>query len=176
MLITTDGISGSLLVFYVSPGGRISAEYNLSQVWNISEVLRSPAACAYDEWGNLVVLDYSSGRIFLYSSSEKNPLEESRSATPRSRNTSGERTLEDSSLERERSGSFIGRRGFLRRSKRKAKQLAAELGVREMGEQRLRVLHEVGAQCAIGLACHKGWCYVAVFGQKRVVAFKYAEA
>ncbi len=169
MVITTDGVSGSLVVLYVTPFGKLQAEYNLSDMWGMSNSIKNPASAVYDEYGNLLIVDYNSGRIWLLTSSSgtDGPSGDDRATTPTNNSPAKVKPAT-----RGRLASFRLRR----KAKEKDPSEANEHNSKSLpSDRKLKIVHEIGSQSGIGLAATKGWCYVASFATKRVIAFKYLD-
>lgn len=69
-LLTCDGLRGSILLVSVSRssnGGhsKILAEEDFSQTYGLGRYIRSPASAVVDYQGNMVILDYTTGKLWL---------------------------------------------------------------------------------------------------------------
>ncbi len=65
VLMTCEGISGALLLFVVGRDGKLWAEYNLCETYHLRDYIRSPASAVVDANGNLLVLDYTNGKLWI---------------------------------------------------------------------------------------------------------------
>lgn len=170
VVITTDGVSGSLMVLYVTPFGKLQAEYNLSDMWGISNSIKNPASAVYDEYGNLLIVDYNSGRIWLLTSSSGG---EGQSVNADENSTSANSTNSSSAKAKPAIRGRLASFRLRRKAKDKENGEAVENGKSLPSDRKLKIVNEIGSQTGIGLAASKGWCYVASFALKRVIAFKY---
>lgn len=64
-LLTCNGIQGCILMITVSRAGKILAEQDFSDSYGLNQYIRSPASAAVDYRGNMLILDYSNGKLWI---------------------------------------------------------------------------------------------------------------
>ncbi|VDK42636.1 unnamed protein product [Anisakis simplex] len=71
VLLTCDASQNRLLLFVVDHSGTLINEYDLTKTYHLNEHIGNPASALVDELGNLIVLDYASGRLWILLSGVK---------------------------------------------------------------------------------------------------------
>lgn len=71
VLLTCDAAQNRLLLFVVDHSGTLINEYDLTKTYRLNEHIGNPASALVDENGNLLVLDYASGRLWILLSGVK---------------------------------------------------------------------------------------------------------
>uniref|UniRef100_A0A183D8B8 VWFA domain-containing protein n=1 Tax=Gongylonema pulchrum TaxID=637853 RepID=A0A183D8B8_9BILA len=70
-LLTCDAARNRILLFVVDNSGALVNEYDLSKAYRLYEYIRNPASAVVDSLGNLLVLDYATGRLWALVSSAR---------------------------------------------------------------------------------------------------------
>ncbi|VDP08888.1 unnamed protein product [Heligmosomoides polygyrus] len=65
VLLTCDAANNRLLLFVVDHTLSLINEYDLSKTYRLSEHISSPASAIVDAHGNLLVLDYANGKLWI---------------------------------------------------------------------------------------------------------------
>ncbi|MFH4975492.1 hypothetical protein AB6A40_002201 [Gnathostoma spinigerum] len=71
VLLTCDAAQNKLLLFVVDHTGALISEYDLTKTYHLNDHIHNPASAVVDEIGNLLVLDYSTGRLWILLSGVK---------------------------------------------------------------------------------------------------------
>ncbi|VDO83824.1 unnamed protein product [Haemonchus placei] len=71
VLLTCDAANNRLLLFVVDHTLSLINEYDLSKTYRLSEHISSPASAIVDQHGNLLVLDYANGKLWILLSGVK---------------------------------------------------------------------------------------------------------
>ncbi|KAJ1366704.1 hypothetical protein KIN20_027452 [Parelaphostrongylus tenuis] len=71
VLLTCDAANNRLLLFVVDHTLSLINEYDLSKTYRLYEHISSPASAIVDVHGNLIVLDYSNGKLWILLSGVK---------------------------------------------------------------------------------------------------------
>ncbi|VDM42967.1 unnamed protein product [Toxocara canis] len=71
VLLTCDAAQNRLLLFVVDQSGTLINEYDLTKTYRLNDHIGNPASALVDENGNLLVLDYASGRLWVLLSGVK---------------------------------------------------------------------------------------------------------
>lgn len=71
VLLTCDAAQNRLLLFVVDHSGTLINEYDLTKTYRLNEHIDNPASAVVDGNGNLLVLDYASGRLWILLSGVK---------------------------------------------------------------------------------------------------------
>ncbi|WKX88773.1 hypothetical protein Q1695_008418 [Nippostrongylus brasiliensis] len=71
VLLTCDAANNRLLLFVVDHTLSLINEYDLSKTYRLSEHISSPASAIVDAHGNLLVLDYANGKLWILLSGVK---------------------------------------------------------------------------------------------------------
>ncbi|ETN85580.1 hypothetical protein NECAME_16742 [Necator americanus] len=71
VLLTCDAANNRLLLFVIDHTISLINEYDLSKTYRLSEHISSPASAIVDEHGNLLVLDYANGKLWILLSGVK---------------------------------------------------------------------------------------------------------
>uniref|UniRef100_A0A158R4I7 WD_REPEATS_REGION domain-containing protein n=1 Tax=Syphacia muris TaxID=451379 RepID=A0A158R4I7_9BILA len=65
VLLTCDAAQNRLLLFVVDHLGNLINEYDLTKTYRLQEHIINPASALVDEKGNLLMLDYATGRLWI---------------------------------------------------------------------------------------------------------------
>lgn len=68
-LLTCEGVQGSLILF-TTRQNRLVGEQAFNKMYGLNTYIRSPASAVLDEHGNLLILDYANGKLWLLSTSK----------------------------------------------------------------------------------------------------------
>ncbi|CAI2311633.1 unnamed protein product [Caenorhabditis sp. 36 PRJEB53466] len=71
VLLTCDAANNRLLLFVVDHSMSLINEYDLSKTYRLNEHIHSPASAIVDKNGNLLILDYASGKLWILLSGVK---------------------------------------------------------------------------------------------------------
>ncbi|GMR53994.1 hypothetical protein PMAYCL1PPCAC_24189 [Pristionchus mayeri] len=71
VLLTCDAANNRLLLFVVDHSLSLINEYDLSKTYRLNDHIASPASAIVDKHGNLIVLDYASGKVWILLSGVK---------------------------------------------------------------------------------------------------------
>uniref|UniRef100_A0A1I7XPF5 RIC1 domain-containing protein n=1 Tax=Heterorhabditis bacteriophora TaxID=37862 RepID=A0A1I7XPF5_HETBA len=71
VLLTCDAANNRLLLFVVDHSLSLINEYDLSKTYRLGEHISSPASAVVDKHGNLLVLDYANGKLWILLSGVK---------------------------------------------------------------------------------------------------------
>ncbi|CAD6184219.1 unnamed protein product [Caenorhabditis auriculariae] len=71
VLLTCDAATNRLLLFVVDHTMSLINEYDLSKTYRLSEHISSPASAIVDKNGNLLILDYANGKVWILLSGVK---------------------------------------------------------------------------------------------------------
>ncbi|CAB3408729.1 unnamed protein product [Caenorhabditis bovis] len=71
VLLTCDAANNRMLLFVVDHSMSLINEYDLSKTYRLHENIQSPASAIVDKQGNLLILDYATGRIWILLSGVK---------------------------------------------------------------------------------------------------------
>ncbi|PIO66253.1 hypothetical protein TELCIR_12039 [Teladorsagia circumcincta] len=71
VLLTCDAANNRLLLFVIDHTLSLINEYDLSKTYRLAEHLSSPASAIVDQYGNLLVLDYANGKLWILLSGVK---------------------------------------------------------------------------------------------------------
>uniref|UniRef100_A0A1I7UIX4 WD_REPEATS_REGION domain-containing protein n=1 Tax=Caenorhabditis tropicalis TaxID=1561998 RepID=A0A1I7UIX4_9PELO len=71
VLLTCDAANNRLLLFVVDHSMSLINEYDLSKTYRLNEHIQAPASAIVDKNGNLLILDYASGKLWILLSGVK---------------------------------------------------------------------------------------------------------
>ncbi|ULU11400.1 hypothetical protein L3Y34_015095 [Caenorhabditis briggsae] len=71
VLLTCDAANNRLLLFVIDHSMSLINEYDLSKTYRLNEHIHSPASAIVDKHGNLLILDYASGKLWILLSGVK---------------------------------------------------------------------------------------------------------
>lgn len=71
VLLTCDAANNRLLLFVIDHSMSLINEYDLSKTYRLNEHIHSPASAIVDKNGNLLILDYASGKLWILLSGVK---------------------------------------------------------------------------------------------------------
>ncbi|CAI4230052.1 unnamed protein product [Auanema sp. JU1783] len=71
VLLTCDAANNRLLLFVVDHSLSLINEYDLSKTYRLQEHITSPASAIVDVQGNLIILDYATGKLWILLSGVK---------------------------------------------------------------------------------------------------------
>ncbi|KAK5970823.1 hypothetical protein GCK32_002994 [Trichostrongylus colubriformis] len=71
VLLTCDAANNRLLLFVIDHTLSLINEYDLSKTYRLAEHISSPASAIVDQHGNLLVLDYANGKLWILLSGVK---------------------------------------------------------------------------------------------------------
>ncbi|CAI5437946.1 unnamed protein product [Caenorhabditis angaria] len=71
VLLTCDAANNRLLLFVVDHSMSLINEYDLSKTYRLQEHIHSPASAIVDKNGNLLILDYANGKLWILLSGVK---------------------------------------------------------------------------------------------------------
>ncbi|KIH49787.1 hypothetical protein ANCDUO_20138, partial [Ancylostoma duodenale] len=71
VLLTCDAANNRLLLFVIDHTISLINEYDLSKTYRLAEHITSPASAIVDGHGNLLVLDYANGKLWILLSGVK---------------------------------------------------------------------------------------------------------
>uniref|UniRef100_A0A915PM22 ENT domain-containing protein n=1 Tax=Setaria digitata TaxID=48799 RepID=A0A915PM22_9BILA len=64
VLLTCDAAQNRILLFVADHTGTLINEYDLTKTYRLDEYIKNPASAVVDSFGNLLVLDYATGRLW----------------------------------------------------------------------------------------------------------------